>query len=154
MAVQNFSTVNRRIEVERRTKYCGTASLRITSLQYRDSTRNGVGSRTNHHIDAMKRMFRQERGCRKEDSRHHVKALVSQHVLEAALAHASIPSSNLMTDAVPFPELELPPAVRLECLDGHDRLAAAEQVLQGSKKRWIVDLYLDSTSLGRLDGLY
>ncbi|OAQ60878.1 hypothetical protein VFPPC_01919 [Pochonia chlamydosporia 170] len=97
-------------------------------------------------------MFRQERGCRKEDSRHHVKALIPQQVLEAAVARASIPSSSLMRDALPYPELEFPTGVKIECLEGHDRLAAADKVLQGSKKRWIVDLYLDDLRLLLTDG--
>ena len=91
MAVENFTTVNRRIEEERRTKYCGTASIRIASLKYRDPAHDGVTGPKNNHVDAMKRMFRQERGCRKEDSRHHVKALIPQQALEAAVARASIP---------------------------------------------------------------
>ncbi|KID94655.1 hypothetical protein MAJ_09375, partial [Metarhizium majus ARSEF 297] len=146
MAVENFTTVNRRIEEERRTKYCGTASIRITSLKYRDPAHDWVTGPKNNHVDAMKRMFRQERGCRKEDSRHHVKALIPQQALEAAVARASIPSSGLMTDNLPYAELEFPTGFKIECLEGHDRLAAADKVLQGSKKRWIVDLYLDDLS--------
>jgi hypothetical protein len=88
-------------------------------------------------------MFIQEQGCRKEDNRHHVKALISQQVLEAAMARASIPDGALMADIIPYPQLEFPPDVKLECLEGHDRLAAADMVLQGSKKRWVVDLYLN-----------
>ncbi|KID60053.1 hypothetical protein MBR_10470, partial [Metarhizium brunneum ARSEF 3297] len=146
MVVENFTTVNRRIEEERRAKYCGTASISIASLQYRDPADDGATGSKNNHVDAIKRMFRQERGCRKEDSRHHVKALIPQQVLEAAVARASIPSSSLMRDALPYPELEFPTGVKIECLEGHDRLAAADKVLQGSKKRWTVDLYLDDLS--------
>ncbi|KID94309.1 hypothetical protein MAJ_09743, partial [Metarhizium majus ARSEF 297] len=135
MAVENFTTVNRRIEEERRTKYCGTASIRITSLKYRDPAHDWVTGPKNNHVDAMKRMFRQERGCRKEDSRHHVKALIPQQALEAAVARASIPSSGLMTDNLPYAELEFPTGFKIECLEGHDRLAAADKVLQGFNER-------------------
>ncbi len=95
-------------------------------------------------------MFRQERGCRKEDSRHHVKGLVGQRDFEEAVARAAIPSGDLMKNTLPFPELEFPPDVKIECLDGHDRLAAADKVLQGSKKRWVVELYVDGKSLRAL----
>jgi hypothetical protein len=150
MAVQNFATVYRRIEKERRTRYRGTVSLRISALQYRDSTHEDVADGKNCHVDALKRMFRQERGCRKEDSCHHVKGLVSQHSLEEAVARAAISSGDLMQGTGPFAELEFPPDVKIECLDGHDILAAADKVLQGSKKRWNVDLYLDGMSLPTL----
>ncbi len=145
MPAAAFISVNRRIQDERRKKYCGTASLRITSLRYRDSSRAG-GNIQKNHVDAIKRMFRQEHGCRKEDSRHHAKALISQQALEEAVKRASIPSGALMADALPYPELEFPHGFSLECLQGHDRLEAAEQVLQGTQKRWIVDLYLDGES--------
>ena len=125
-------------------KYCGTVSMRIASLRYQRHPQNIYASSKNQNVDAIKRMFRQEHGCRKEDSRHHVKALVSQHVLEDALARSTIPSGTPLADTFPYPELEFPPGVYIECLEGHDRLAAADKVLQGSKKRWIVDLYLDS----------
>jgi hypothetical protein len=146
MDVKSFATVNRQIEEERRTKYCGTASIRIASLRYRDQVNDKVVSPNHRHVDALKRMFKQETGCRQEDSRHHAKALISQHVLEAAVACASITSRSLMADNLPYPELEFPPDVMIECLEGHDRLAAAEAVLRGSRKRWTVDLYLDGAS--------
>lgn len=145
MIAQNFTIVNRRLEEERRKKYCGTASLRLTSLQYREC----AGPKS-LHVDAMQRVFRQEHGCRKEDNRHHVKALISQQVLEAAVICASIPSERLMADTLPYPELEFPPGIKIECIEGHDRLAAADGVLQGSKKRWIVDLYVDGMSRLRI----
>ncbi|KJZ70775.1 hypothetical protein HIM_09825 [Hirsutella minnesotensis 3608] len=146
MATSQFMTVNRRIEDERRAKYCGTASIRVASLQFADPSQKRSLSSQSRQVDALKRVFRKEHGCRQEDSRHHVKAAISRQVLEAAAARASIPSGGLMADILPYPELEFPPEIKLECLDGHDRLAAADKVLQGSKKRWVVDLYLNNLS--------
>ncbi|UKZ53237.1 hypothetical protein TrVGV298_007029 [Trichoderma virens] len=59
---------------------------------------------------------------------------------------SSISREMLMADTLPYPRLEFPPGFKIECIEGHDRLAAANEVLQGSKKRWIVDLYLDNLS--------
>lgn len=143
MTAHTFTTVNRRIEEERRTKYCGTASLRLTSLRYRDPARDGSTCTPSSGVEAIKRIFRQEHGCRKEDIRHHVKALIDPQVLEAAMTRASISVERLVGDTLPYPELELPLGVTVECVEGHDRLAAADKVLQGSKKRWVVDLYLN-----------
>lgn len=137
MSASSFTIVNRRLEEERRKKYCGTGSLRLTSLQYREYEHSA------DDVSAMERIFRQEQGCRKEDNRHHVKALISQQVLKAAIDSAEIPIERLIADDLPYPELEFPAGVKIECIEGHDRLAAADRVLQGSKKRWVVDLYID-----------
>lgn len=146
MIAQSFEAVNRRIEEEKRAKFRGTASVRLSALQYRDPRRDyGVGGST-HHVDAIERMFRQENGCRKEDNRHHVKALISPQMLEAAITQAGISRETLMSDTLPFRELEFDPGIRIECIEGHDRLAAADKVLYGAKTRWIVDLYLDGAS--------
>jgi hypothetical protein len=154
MSVENFTTVNRRIEEERRIKYRGTASLRLTSLRYQDQEyKHNVNPKTKKaNVDKISRMFQQEHGCRKEDKRHHVKALISQQELEAAILRALIPSERLMANDVPYPELEFPPGVKIECLEGHDLLVAADRKLQGAKKRWIVDLYLDGASSLRYQG--
>lgn len=135
MTLRDFTIVNDRLEEERRKQYCGTASLCLTSLQYQEKD-----------PQAMKTIFRQEGGCRKEDHRHHARALIRQEDLEAAMLRSSVSREMLMADALPYPELEFPPGVKIKCIEGHDRLAAAEKVLPGSNKRWIVDLYLDSMS--------
>lgn len=128
MSIQYFRTVNHRIEEERRKKYRGTASLRLASLQYRDQEyKHNVDPKTRKaHVENITRMFHQEHGCRKEDEHHHVKALISQQELEAALLRASISSERLMASAIPYPELEFPTHVKMECLEGHDLLVAAD----------------------------
>lgn len=148
MSVETFTTVNRRIEEERRTKYYGTASLRLTSLRYEDQEyKHNVDPKTKKaNVDNITRMFQQEHSCRKENKRHHVKALIGQQELKAAVLHASIPSERLIANDIPYPELEFPPDVKIECLEGHDLLIAANKKLQGAKKRWIVDLYLNGAS--------
>ncbi|KAM3474863.1 hypothetical protein MY5147_004063 [Beauveria neobassiana] len=115
------------------------------ALEYRNPRRDGAGGST-RNIDAIERMFRQENGCRKEDSRHHAKAVISPQMLEAALRNAGISGEKLMSDALPFYELEFDPGLQIECIEGHDRLAAADNVLYGSKTRWIVDLYSNDIS--------
>ena len=82
MARDNFVAVNRRFEDERRAKYCGTASLEVEALRFRSS--KTVTLSRSKNTESLKRMFREERGCRREDSRHHAKALISQHTLEVS----------------------------------------------------------------------
>lgn len=109
--------------------------MRIASLAYQGEAYDETVNSNNRHIDALKRMFVQEQGCRQEDTRHHAKALISQKVLEAAVACSSITTGSLMADTIPYPELDLPPGTRVECLQGYNRLTAAEVVLRGPKQR-------------------
>ncbi|KZL65378.1 hypothetical protein CT0861_10703 [Colletotrichum tofieldiae] len=143
MLDSSFIQVNRRLEEERRAKFCGTASISTSSLKPTLRTTNHVRRPVS---EPLKRLYREEHGCRKEDNRHHAKATISQHDFEAALLNAGISASRLQSDALPYPALELPPGVQLECLQGSDRIMAADEVFDGTNKHWIVDLYLDDLS--------
>ena len=145
MATNTFLAANRRLEDERRAKYCGTASIRVAALRFPSSRQIGTATK-NKNAEALKRIFLEERGCRQEDSRHHAKAIISQRDLDAALEETQFSNSSLLSDILPYPQLELPAELRLECLQGCDRLAAADEVLEGANKRWVVDLFLDGLS--------
>ena len=142
MSSSTFLEVNRRIEEERRAKYRGTASIKLTALRFQASSERWKRNSAKGNVDCLKRMFQEERGCRQEDARHHAIAIISQHHLDAALEAAGIPATRLLTDSLPYPELELPPHVQLECLQGRDRILAADDVLVGLEKRWVVNLFL------------
>ncbi|KAH7112735.1 hypothetical protein EDB81DRAFT_670705, partial [Dactylonectria macrodidyma] len=143
MAGSSFIEVNQRIEEERRNKFCGTASIKITSLRVPPQATNP----TKHSdTDSLKRIFKEEHGCRQEDIRHHVKAAISQVDLEKALRNSGVLVTQLLDNALPYPKLELPPGTRLECLQGSDRITAADEIFDGIDKRWIVDLFLDDLS--------
>ncbi|KAK1712146.1 hypothetical protein BDP67DRAFT_405004, partial [Colletotrichum lupini] len=143
MVESSFTTTNRRLEDERRAKFCGTASICISSLKPALRTANRVRRPV---PEPLKSLYREEHGCRQEDHRHHAKAIISQSDLEAALTKAGITASRLQGDALPYPVLGLPPGVQLECLQGSDRIMAADEVFDGSNKHWTVDLYLDDLS--------
>ena len=147
MAKNTFVEANRRLEDERRAKYCGTASIRVSSLQFRDRKRTESASQSKI-AESLKRIFREERGCRQEDVRHHAKAIISPQDLEAALAGTDLTAARLAADTLPYPRLDLPPSIKLECVQGCDRLSAADEVLEGANTRWVVDLFLDGASFG------
>ncbi|KDN68704.1 putative conserved hypothetical protein [Colletotrichum sublineola] len=143
MLASNFTQVNRRLEEERRAKFCGTASISISSLK---PTLRGNDRIRRSIPEPLKRLYREEHGCRREDNRHHAKAIISQHDFNVALLNAGVSATRLQSDALPYPRLEIPPGVQLECLQGSDRIMAADEVFDGSNKHWIVDLYLDDLS--------
>ncbi|KAF4881244.1 hypothetical protein CGCFRS4_v015754 [Colletotrichum fructicola] len=143
MVESSFTQVNRRLEEERRVKFCGTASISISSLKPALRTANRVRRPA---PEPLKRLYREEHGCRQEDHSHHAKAIISQSDFDAAILQAEISVSRLQSDALPYPVLRLPPGVQLECLQGSDRIVAADEVFEGTNKHWIVDLYLDDLS--------
>lgn len=145
MAVNAFSVTNRRVENERRAKYCGTASIKVASLHFRDSVRRGTKSQKKN-TESLRRIFLEERGCRREDYRHHAIAIVSQGDLERALATTQTPAASLTADTIPYPQLDFPEGCKLKCLQGCDRLAVADDILIGENKRWVVDLFVDGKS--------
>lgn len=139
MPGHSFVEVNQRIENERRAKFIGTASISFSSLK---------PPQTAHPIrrpvtKPLQRLFREEHGCRQEDNRHHAKAIISQGDLEAALVRSGISLTTLKKDTLPYPRLKIPSGLQLECLQGSDRIMAAEEVFDGTHKHWIVDLYRD-----------
>lgn len=145
MTGSTFLSVNHRIENERRAKFWGVASVKVACLQFRGSEH--AASLKSRNAESLKRIFQEERGCRQEDSRHHAKALISQRDLEA-VALTQISMASLLADTLPYPKLDLPPGIVLECLQGCDRVAAANEVRQWSDQRWVVDLFMDGESVG------
>lgn len=90
MSNASSEAVNRRIQDERRAKYRGTASISLKSRSFPES----VGSRgdsTNKSVTHLKSIFLEERGCRREDARHHAIVVITQDQLDAALETTTIP---------------------------------------------------------------
>jgi hypothetical protein len=140
MTINTFLAVNCHIEEERRSKYCGTACIKVSSLQFcNESSRNSPKD----SAAALKRVFKEERGCRQLEARHHVKAIISPDTLEAALSRSGLSIESLLQDTLPYPQLELPDGFTVECIQGLDRLTAADQALHGGVKTWVVDLFLN-----------
>ncbi|KAL7928065.1 hypothetical protein V8C35DRAFT_319050 [Trichoderma chlorosporum] len=51
------------------------------------------------------------------------------------MLHSLILREVFIANKLLYLELELPLEVKIECIKGHNRLSAAENVLQGIKKR-------------------
>jgi hypothetical protein len=139
----SFAATSRRIEQERRAKFCGTASIRVSSLNFDDLDGDGDRKSLTVSVEPLKRMFREERGCRQDDSRHHAKAIISRDVLATALSHTGLQSGALLSDTLPYPKLEIPSHIKIKCLQRYDRASASVEVFEGANKTWIVDLFSD-----------
>ncbi|KAF4339512.1 hypothetical protein FBEOM_6574 [Fusarium beomiforme] len=142
----NFTATSQRIEQERRAKFCGTASVKVASLKFRNLDDNGIRESLAPNIEPLKRMFREERGCRQDDIKYHAKVTISPQALVAALDHTGLQRETLLDNNLPYPKLEIPPNNQIVCLQRYDRASAYAEVFEGGDKRWIVDLFSDDLS--------
>ncbi|KAK2037619.1 hypothetical protein LZ31DRAFT_570677 [Colletotrichum somersetense] len=131
MLESSFTQANLRLEEERRAKFCGTASISISLLKPTSRVTNRIRRPV---PEPLKRLYREEHGCRQEDNRHHAKATISQDDFALALSNAGISAERLQSNALPYLRLEFPPEVQLECLQGTDRIMAADEVFDGTNK--------------------
>lgn len=137
------ATDSRRIEEERQAKFCGTASIRLKAIRFKTSASQGISGKEARSVASLKRQFREELESCQASGRYRVKVLIRQDDLKTALIKSNTSRVDLMASSFPYPKLELPSTLTLECLQGHDCLAAAEDVLEGSQKRWDADIFLD-----------
>ncbi|KAM3522463.1 hypothetical protein MY4038_008610 [Beauveria bassiana] len=142
-----MSTDSQRIEEERRAKFCGTASIRLDAIRYKTSFPNQTGVQESTSVASLKILFREELESCQAGGKYRAKVLIRQEDLEKALNRSEISIASLIASLFPHPKLEIPSTITLECLQGHDRLVAAEEVLEGSQKRWDVDIFLDDLSV-------
>ncbi|KAM3526968.1 hypothetical protein MY4038_006584 [Beauveria bassiana] len=140
-------TFSQRIEEERRAKFCGSASIRLDAIRDKTSFPNQIGVRESTSVASLEILFHEELESCQAGGKYRAKVLVRQEDLEKALNRSEISIASLIASSFPHPKLEIPSTIRPECLQGHDRLVAAEEVLEGSQKRWDVDIFLDDLSV-------
>ncbi len=133
-----FLEARRRLDNEQRSKYCGTVALKVSSLAFPSQTHASLGWDT----ESLKKIF-EYRGGRQDNAHSRAKAIISRRELDAALTGTDLTPKRLEAAVPPFPRLNLPLGTRLECIQGCDRLAAADELFGGADKCWVVDLFLD-----------
>lgn len=127
-----------RLASEKRKKLVGSASVHLDALDFQ------------HEVDEenVKRLVAllHDSSCDRAETRNHVIATIDQCSLDQALTISALRREMLAADIKGrYPELNLPPGLRLQCLHGVDRLAAARRALRPDDRRWVVDLYLSGT---------
>jgi len=122
---------------ERQSKFRGSAKIKLKHLQFDSSA--FVDPK---NVTRLTQIFELE-GCHRLDVEHHVPAIIKEHLLQSSVALSNITAPDLMKNRVP-PDLRLPTEVKLECLHGKHRIAAAQKFLYlPGDKWWTVDLYSD-----------
>lgn len=134
--MEDLHFLNREQELaqERCRKHVGTASIQLELLDFQHEV-------DEDNVERLVELMQAPR-CDRTDIRNHVIATIDEQSLDAALRYSKISADMLVANAVgSYPILDFPPGIRLECLHGVDRLAAARRVLPSGDKRWTVDLY-------------
>jgi hypothetical protein len=136
-----FLERERKLAVEKRNKFKGTASIRLDVLHFpcEDDESN---------VERLKNLFRETGGCDRLELRNHIAAVVDRERLDDAIRDSRISTERLPAELRDsYPELDFPPGYRLQCLNGQGRVLAATKVLPPGDKRWTVDLYLAGMDL-------
>ncbi|KAF2825068.1 hypothetical protein CC86DRAFT_246297, partial [Ophiobolus disseminans] len=135
-----FVNWERSLALERNRKYVGSASVELDTFDFEHEV-------DEQNVDRLIKLMQASR-CDRMDIKNHVIATIDQQSLDIALAYSNLTAETLAAGTTSsFSTLQFPPGVRLRCLHGVDRLAAARRVLQPEDRRWVVDLYLAGTSL-------
>ena len=125
----------RRLAVERSTKYWGTASVNINILEF-------PNKEDEENIEKLVALFKKDhRGL---NPRHRIPAKIEKDQLEAALKLSGLTVQKLKEppDSLHgYPELRFPAGFRLTCCQGLHRSQAAARVLPPGERRWSIDLY-------------
>jgi len=141
MSKTGFVATSRRLETEKAIKHLGTASVKLSVLDFPYS--KGLDEK---NVDRLERLFRTERGCLPCDLPNRIPAIIHESQLLQALRASNISAECLLSGIIGKPvKLEFPSGFRLECLRGRHRVEAADRVLKGLDKRWVVDLFLAGT---------
>lgn len=133
---------DRLVQKEKRSKYQGTAKIKISCLQFEAQSREQFLRPKN--IQRLKRIFATE-GCHRFVPEHYIAALISQPDLEAAIQRSGTSQAALLRTVEEPPKLEILEFRPLKFLHGRHRLQAASEYLSPDDDWWIVDLYSDGT---------
>lgn len=135
-------TLDHQLEHEKHAKYRGSFNIRIDCINYKNTLIIGGKSQQKEN-QSLERLLEEENCSRRDNARYHAMALISPSILAESLRISGLDESNLKFTSAPYPRLELPDGIKLDCLHGSGRLAAANRLLSGPDKWWVIDLLLD-----------
>jgi hypothetical protein len=130
--------------IEQQTYYRGVAKIRIEHLQFSDGNVDGAKPLDERNIRRLMGVFYDE-GCRPLEPKNRVVGVVDQQQLDRALQSSHVSQADLLDHQIP-PFLELEEGIRIRCLYGQHRVAAADRYLERWEKWWVVELYTDGTN--------
>lgn len=117
-------------------KHIGAADVRLDVLKFPHSKGS---NKTN--VERLARLFNGQRGYEPADSRNRIPAIIGNEDLDTALVLSGLDREALHSQGSKCPKLEFPPGFRLECLSGHDRAQASEEISRLPEPRWVVNLF-------------
>ncbi|KAJ6201926.1 hypothetical protein J3E72DRAFT_180998 [Bipolaris maydis] len=129
--------------------FLGRAQIDLRRLQFGVALRNEHREESKKAQNRLLKVFEFE-GCRRLDPENFVDALISRECFDTALFRKGITleafkeSCSTVDDCVQTP-IKLDLNTSIQCLNGLQRIRAAEAFLDNNDKWWIVNLYEDAT---------
>ena len=133
--------------VLKRTNFLGTVRLKLRHLNVEHQGPEDTYLDPKN-VTRLLGVFKLE-GCLRLNEEHHVPAIINRGAFQDALIASEVQAEKLLSPqgGDPPPELKLPADMKITCLHGKHRLAAAHQFLGPGDKWWMVSLYSDGMSL-------
>jgi hypothetical protein len=124
---------------EKKSHFRGSALIDLKHLVFESDQVPGTRALDHKNVARLVQIFELE-GCHRLEPEHHVPAIISEKILSDALQRSQVSQAALLKHDQP-PRLRFDDTVRLTCLHGKHRLAAADEFLLPGDKLWVVDLY-------------
>ncbi|KZZ91208.1 hypothetical protein BBO_09563 [Beauveria brongniartii RCEF 3172] len=141
MARSGFQAVSRRICAEKSLKHAGTAEVRLSILDFANST-----NANSNNVKRLIRLFKNQRGYSPAERQNRIPAVIDEADLHRALNASGLSRESLLSCSSKPPRLEFPSGFRMICLRGRDRVQASEEVSRSLDPHWVVDLYISDIS--------
>ena len=123
----------------------GSARIHLKHLHFEEPSDKSMSLHLDpKNVARIIKIFELE-GCLRMEEEHRIPAIIEDGLLQEALRLSSLTNTALVSARVP-PELQLPQSIKLNCLHGRHRIAAAQEFLLPGNKWWTVDLYSGGSS--------
>lgn len=135
---------------EKHSSFRGSARIQLKHLQFEEKIEQRRSGDDFHldtkNVDRLTHIFEIE-GCLRLDVDNYVPAIIGEETLQDSIRTSGLKDGSELLDRRVPPKLRLPPALKLQCLHGRHRIAAANEFLLPGDKWWVVDLYSDREEL-------
>ncbi|KAI9883966.1 MAG: hypothetical protein M1823_004244 [Watsoniomyces obsoletus] len=125
-----------------RLNYLGTVRIPLSAIHHHRAMLGNPRAISCSKVGRLKKIFHHE-GCRRWDPKNYISALVEDTTFQVALRRSALNADSIRSTATTetIPQLHQDSGIRVQCLQGRHRIAAATEYLEGDDRWWMVKLF-------------
>lgn len=123
--------------IDKQAHYRGSAKVSLNSLRFDDVTR----TLDTKNVARLLRIYQFE-GCLRLEKEHYIPVIIDEAQLSRICQQSNVEAKSLLSGTLVALNCG---DIRLSCLYGQHRLAAAKEFLEPGDKWWSVDIYIQGT---------